>query len=105
MSPWRESASRFISGLSGPIDQPSPITSRVTPWRMSLWLRPSWISDLVGPAQHVDEARRDREPGGVDLARAAARDPADRDDPVAADRDVADDRARRRCRRRSCRRG
>jgi hypothetical protein len=27
--------------LSGPIDQPSPITSSVTPWRMSPCERPS----------------------------------------------------------------
>jgi hypothetical protein len=38
------SASAFWAGLNGPIDQPSPITSRVTPWRMSLCARPSRIS-------------------------------------------------------------
>jgi hypothetical protein len=31
----------------GPIDHPSPITSRVTPWRMSLCECPSSISDSV----------------------------------------------------------
>ena len=61
-------SSRFISALSGPIDQPSPITSSVTPWRMSLWPRPSSIRDLGRPAQHVDEAGRDGEAAGVDLA-------------------------------------
>ena len=34
--PWRRTSSAFISALSGPIEKPSPMTSRVTPWRMSL---------------------------------------------------------------------
>ncbi len=42
------------------------------------------------PGEHVDEARRDRAPGRVDLEPRAPRDVADGDDPVAADRDVAD---------------
>ncbi len=36
-----------MAGLSGPIELPSPMTSSVTPWRISLWERPSWISDSV----------------------------------------------------------
>ena len=47
MSPSRSRASRFISGVSGPIDQPSPITSSVTPCRMSLWPRGSSSSDSL----------------------------------------------------------
>ena len=49
----------FIRGLSGPIDTPSPNTSSVTPWRMSPCERPSCQQRHRGPAQHVDEARRD----------------------------------------------
>ena len=52
---------------SGPIDEPSPKISSVTPWRRSPCERPSASSVLVGPAQHVDESRRHREPGGVHL--------------------------------------
>jgi hypothetical protein len=46
-SPWRSTASFFIWSLSGPIDQPSPITSRVTPCLKSLWPMPSTSSDSV----------------------------------------------------------
>ena len=35
------------STFSGPMDSPSPITSSVTPCRMSLCDRPSWINDSV----------------------------------------------------------
>jgi hypothetical protein len=41
------SSRAFIASFHGPIDMPSPITSSVTPWRMSLWPRPSAISDSV----------------------------------------------------------
>ena len=43
MSFWRtHSRSRcFIDAFQGPIEWPSPKTSRVTPWRMSLWERTS----------------------------------------------------------------
>ena len=46
----------FIAALSGPIDEPSPITSSVTPSRISLCERPScsnevcdWLSMLMKP--------------------------------------------------------
>ena len=45
MSPCWFTASCFIFGLSGPIDQPSPNTSSVTPCLVSLMPRPSAISD------------------------------------------------------------
>src|SRR5207249_4513285 len=70
--------------------------------------RPSLAEDLAGhaladvalraavgderrrrPAQHVDEARRDREPSCVDLATSARADLSDLRDAVAIDRDVA----------------
>ncbi len=47
MSPCCFSASAFIAGLYGPIDQPSPKTSRVTPCLVSLMPRPSAISDSL----------------------------------------------------------
>ncbi|MNC88464.1 hypothetical protein D3C83_42800 [compost metagenome] len=50
-SPWNCRSSAFIVSLSGPIDVPSPITSSVTPWRMSLCERPSSISDSFD--QHI----------------------------------------------------
>ena len=37
----------FMRAFRGPIDQPSPNTSRVTPWRISLCERPSCKSDTV----------------------------------------------------------
>ena len=37
----------FIDGLKGPIESPSPITSNVTPCRMSLCDRGSCIKDSV----------------------------------------------------------
>jgi hypothetical protein len=37
----------FNSSLSGPIDSPSPMISVVTPWRISLCDRPSWINDTT----------------------------------------------------------
>ena len=44
-SACRATISRFISSLSGPIELPSPMTSSVTPCRMSLCERPSSMSD------------------------------------------------------------
>jgi hypothetical protein len=41
----------FNESLTGPIDQPSPRISSVTPWRMSDWERPSWMSEAL--AQHI----------------------------------------------------
>ena len=41
MSPCRWTASFFISGLSGPMESPSPKTSSVTPCIVSLSPRPS----------------------------------------------------------------
>ena len=46
-SPCWARARAFISGVSGPSDQPSPKISVVTPWRMSPCDRPSAISDSV----------------------------------------------------------
>jgi hypothetical protein len=40
-------ASSFMASFIGPMDWPSPMTSSVTPWRMSLCDRPSSISDSV----------------------------------------------------------
>jgi len=51
MSPWRLSISSFIAWLRGPMELPSPRTSRVTPCRMSLCERPSSINDAL--AQHI----------------------------------------------------
>jgi hypothetical protein len=42
MSDWRLTISAFMAGVSGPMDSPSPMTSSVTPCRMSLCERPSW---------------------------------------------------------------
>ena len=85
MSPWRSVSRRTISSLYGPIELPSPMTSSVTPWRMSLSPAPSSIRLSVGPAQHVDEARRDGEALGVDgLLRRAVDARRDGDDAVAA---------------------
>ncbi len=47
MSACCATISAFMASLSGPIDQPSPITSSVTPWRMSLCERPSSIRDSL----------------------------------------------------------
>jgi len=47
MSPCCSSCSRRMVSLSGPSDHPSPKTSSVTPWRMSLCERPSAMSDVV----------------------------------------------------------
>ncbi len=47
MSPWSSVMSFFIDGLRGPIESPSPITSNVTPCRMSLCDRGSCIKDSV----------------------------------------------------------
>ncbi len=49
MSPWRPASLAFIAAFHGPMDSPSPITSSVTPWRISLCPRPSAIK--VSPAQ------------------------------------------------------
>ena len=56
MSCSRCSSSLAIRGVSGPMEEPSPITSRVTPWRSSDWPRPSamrlsseWESMLMKP--------------------------------------------------------
>ena len=93
MSPWRSIISFFIASLSGPIDQPSPNTSSVTPWRMSLCERPSASSDSVAQLSMLMKPGATARPRGVDLAlgpRIAQR--THRDDPVAADRHVADER-------------
>ena len=47
MSPCASFSSFLIVSLSGPIDQPSPIISSVTPCRMSLWEFPSSIREAV----------------------------------------------------------
>ena len=41
MAPAAPAGSARIAALSGPREVPSPKTSRVTPWRTSLWPRPS----------------------------------------------------------------
>ena len=46
MSPCFSISSFFIASFKGPSDQPSPITSSVTPCLISLCDRPSSISDL-----------------------------------------------------------
>src|SRR5260221_444834 len=70
--------------------------------------RPTFTEDLAGhaladvglraavgeqridrPGEHVDESWRDREAGGVELARASGRDRANGRDPLAVDGDVA----------------
>ncbi len=73
------------------MDQPSPMTSSVTPWRISLCEAPSSINDSLRPAHHVDESGGDREAVGLDHVMGGdATDIADRGDPVAPDRDVTD---------------
>ena len=47
MSPCCSTRRRFISSVSGPIESPSPKTSRVTPCRISPCDRPSTMSDSV----------------------------------------------------------
>ena len=56
MSCWRWVSSACIFGVSGPMDDPSPMTSSVTPWRSSERPRPSairlaseWLSMLMNP--------------------------------------------------------
>ena len=49
MSPCWLSAHSFNESAMGPMEFPSPMTSRVTPWRMSLMARPS--SMMVSVAQ------------------------------------------------------
>ena len=87
------------------MESPSPITSRVTPWRSSDRPRPSCDQALGGPGQHVDEARRDRLALGVEvLRRRAGGTGADADDPSPLT-PRRPGRARRPSRRRSRRRG
>ena len=43
ISPCASIACFFMAVFNGPILSPSPITSSVTPWRISLWERPSSI--------------------------------------------------------------
>ena len=47
MSPCSATSSARRVSESGPIEVPSPITSRVTPWRIPLSERPSSMSDSV----------------------------------------------------------
>ena len=47
MSPCWSFIRRFMSAVRGPIELPSPITSRVTPWRISLCERPSAMRESV----------------------------------------------------------
>ena len=47
MSPCCLMFSFFISSFKGPLEPPSPKTSRVTPWRISLWELPSSINEVV----------------------------------------------------------
>ena len=47
MSPCCSVCSRRMVSFTGPSDHPSPKTSHVTPWRMSLCERPSAMSDVV----------------------------------------------------------
>ena len=75
--------------MSGPIEEPSPITSERHPLADVAQRAAVLDQRLVGPAQHVDEAGGDRHAGGVDLGRAAlAGQIADLHDAVAVDGDV-----------------
>ena len=47
MSPWRSICSRRMPSVSGPIEEPSPKTSSVTPCRMSLCPRPSAMREGI----------------------------------------------------------
>ena len=90
MSPWRSTISSFIASLSGPIDSPSPKTSSVTPWRMSLCDRPSSISDSL--AQHImlmKPGATARPVTSISTGARGAADVAQRRDLVAAERHVA----------------
>ena len=106
MSPICSIGALLHLGVSGPIELPSPKICVVTPCA-DLALRAPVGDQRVGrPRQHVDEARRDGEAGGVDDRRGGClREIADR-----RDRDRRGSRRRRgararRCRRRRCRRG
>ena len=63
----------------------------MTPWRTLLWAPPSSKQSHVGMRMHVDEPRRDDEPARVDHPPGGRLWPQrpDDDDPVAANRDVA----------------
>jgi hypothetical protein len=65
MSPCCSTCSFFIASLSGPMDHPSPITSSVTPCRMSLWARPSAISVSVAQLSMLTN------PGATAMPRAS----------------------------------
>ena len=93
MSPCCSTISFFIASLSGPIDSPSPMTSSVTPWRMSLCERPSSISDSLAQLSMLMKPGATARPR-ASISRPAARvvQLADRRDGVAVDRHVADER-------------
>jgi hypothetical protein len=79
----------FNESLTGPIDQPSPRISSVTPWRMSDWERPSWMSEAL--AQHIMLMKpgATANPRGVNGLPGAAVYRPDVGDRVAADGEVA----------------
>ncbi len=80
----------FISSLSGPIDVPSPITSSVTPCRISLCDRPSAISDSTDQLSMLMKPGATANPLGVDHSLAVERPRRTQGgDPVALQGDVA----------------
>ncbi len=81
-------------------------SASVTPCFRSLSERGSCRMLIVGVAEHVDEARRDRHAGGIDLHPGArVFQPADRRDRFAVDGDICRQMDRCRCRRRRSRCG
>jgi hypothetical protein len=89
------SASAFIASLSGPPDQPSP--HHLQRYALPDVRLPTTIGDQRGACatQHVDEARSNRLPVGIDL-RSTARviNFSNRGDGVSLDRQIARDRRR-----------
>ncbi len=71
---------------------PSPKTSSVTPWRSSLWERPSWMSDSSEWLSMLTKPGATARPVASISSRPLPRTRADGDEAVTVDGDVADDR-------------
>ena len=74
MSPCSAMRRRFISLVSGPIDEPSPKISVVTPWRMSPCERPSTRSDSVAQESMLTKPGATARPVASTTAGASAAD-------------------------------
>ena len=79
----------FISGVSGPIELPSPKICVVTPWRSSPCERPSTSSDSVDhESMLMNPGATARPVASTTVVAGDARQVADAGDAIAADADV-----------------